>query len=119
MFMGVLSDGKTAAFLLAPGVQAAGQGWCRPSRANCQTLEMRAGDDEALEARSGTGGVVQYNLKVLRVERKVLKSAEKAEARHTRSSKAGRELLRAAIAKDVPGTGAYRFDADYGILRLR
>lgn len=119
MFMGVLSDGKTAAFLLAPGVQATGQGWCRPSRANCQTLEMRAGDDEALEARSGTGGVVQYNLKVLRVERKVFKSAAKAEAKHARYSKAGRELLRAAIAKDVPGAGAYKFDSDYGILRLR
>ena len=73
MFMGVLSDGKTAAFLLAPGVQATGAGLVpSDARRTASTLEMRAGDDEALEARSGTGGIVQYKLKVLRVERKVL-----------------------------------------------
>lgn len=119
LFMGVLSDGKTVAFLLAPGVQARGQGWCRPTPEKCSTLEMRPGDDQTIEASSGTGGVVQYQLKVVRVARKVIKSVDKAEASHARHSKSGRDLLHTAVAKDLPGTDAYSFDAGYGILRLR
>lgn len=119
MFMGVRSDGKTAVFLVAPGVHTRGDGWCRPRRGACQTLEMRAGDHEVLEMATGTAGIVQYHLVVARVVRRTLKSPKTAARKHARSSKSGRELLRTAIARDVPGASAFRYDRLYGVLRPR
>jgi hypothetical protein len=119
MFLGVRSDGKTAVFVVARGVQARGDGWCRPRPTNCQTLEMRAGDSEVLETASGTAGVVQYHLVVARVAKRTLKSHKTAARKHRRVSDAGRELFLAARAREVPGTGEYRYDRLYGVLRAR
>jgi hypothetical protein len=105
--------------VIAPGVQTRGDGWCRPRRSACHTLEMRAGDREVLEMASGTAGVVQYHLVVARVARRTLKSQEAAARKHARESKSGRELLREAIAREVPGTRSFRFDRLYGVLRAR
>ncbi len=119
LLLGVRSDRRTAVFMLAPGVQARGDGWCRPSAAKCHTLEMRAGDRQVLETASGTAGVVQYHLVVARVAKRTLKSRKAAARKHARVSEAGRDLLRWALSREIPGSRSYRYDARYGLLRAR
>jgi hypothetical protein len=110
LFLGVRQDGRTAVFVVAPNVQATGDGYCRPRKTNCRTLEMRAGDLEVLQA-----GTHQYALRLASVKRTTT-SAAAALRRHTRASKSGRKLFRKAAAKHVPGTHSFVFSRRLGVL---
>jgi hypothetical protein len=114
IYLGVLRDGKTAVFLLDHGVQAVGDGDCRPSPQECETLRMRAGDTEFIDVVDDTGAVTaQYQLDLLKIHKSTTASASRAKA----SSKAGQRLLKARVSSEGP-TG-YRWDASAGALERK
>jgi hypothetical protein len=114
IYLGVLKDGKTAVFLVDHGVQAVGDGVCRPGPGDCETIRLQAGDTEFLDVTDATGAVTaQYQLDLVKIH----KSSTASAARATASSKAGRRLLKARVASDGP-TG-YRWDTAAGALERR
>jgi hypothetical protein len=66
IYLGLLKDGKTAAFLVSSDGTPQGDGTCRPSATVCQTLLMKAGDTEFLDLNGDTGAA-QYELDVLSI----------------------------------------------------
>jgi hypothetical protein len=111
IYLGVLKDGKTAVFLLDHGVSAIGDGDCRPTPEECETVRLRAGDTEFFDVIDDTGHVTaQYQLDLIKIHRGTTASAARAKA----SSKAGRRVLQARVASAGP-TG-YRWDAAAGTL---
>jgi hypothetical protein len=114
IYLGVLKDGKTAVFLVDHGVSAVGDGDCRPSPEECETLRLRAGETEFLDVTDDAGAVTaQYQLDLVKIHKSTTASASRA----TASSKAGRRLLKARVSSDGP-TG-YRWDAAAGALERR
>jgi hypothetical protein len=111
IYLGVLKDGKTAVFLVDHGVNAVGDGECKPTPDECDTLRLREGETEFLDVTDETGAVgAQYQLDLVKIHKATTASASKAKA----SSRAGRRLLKARVAGDGP-TG-YRWDASAGAL---
>ena len=66
IYLGLLKDGKTAAFLVSSDGTPQGDGTCKPSASVCQTLLMKAGDTEFLDLNGDTGAA-QYQLDVLSI----------------------------------------------------
>jgi hypothetical protein len=114
IYLGVLKDGKTAVFLVDHGVNPVGDGQCKPSPDECETLRMKAGDTEFLDVTDETGAVTaQYQVDLIKIHKSTTASASRASA----SSKAGRRLVAARASSDGP-TG-YRWDAASGALERR
>lgn len=67
VYLGMLTDGKTAEFFVASHVKAQGDGSCRPSRRSCQIVRLRAGQVEFFDAPGPRGTTVQYELDLGRV----------------------------------------------------
>jgi hypothetical protein len=116
LFLGLLEDRRTAAFLVRPGATVTGEGWCRPAPTDCQTLEMRRGDVVGLAYTDAAGVLQRYRLGVSTVARRTV-SVAAARRSHRRVSKAGREVLIDAIRAKVPGTRELVFDAARGLLK--
>jgi hypothetical protein len=111
-YLGVLRDGKTAAFLVSSNASASGNGECKPSASDCKTIELRAGDAEYLRvAESESRPARWYYLKLLRIDRRKTGAAA-ARAAHVRRSAAGLEVVRAAAAS----VRAYRYVPALGVL---
>jgi len=68
VFNGISADGKSATFLVSSDATPSGEGICDPDPENCQTLSLRAGETTIFEVPSGTGGITQYELRVLVVK---------------------------------------------------
>jgi hypothetical protein len=118
VYTGVLKDGKTAVFLLSSDAEATGDGHCRPSANNCQTIEVKQGDTEFFDLKVD-GQDLQYQLDVLTVAKKGASSTTAAAASLGRHSKAGAALLRDAHVKSsasFSGLDGYRWLADQGVL---
>jgi hypothetical protein len=91
IYLGLLKDGKTAEFMVGDGVVPLGDGECRPSPEECETVRMRAGETEFFDIKDAIGNVVeQYQLDLLKVHRGGGASASKAKA----SVKAATRLVR-------------------------
>jgi hypothetical protein len=114
IYMGVLKDGKTAVFLVDHGVTPIGDGECKPSPEECETIRLKVGETEFLDVADDTGSVTQqYQLDLIKIHKSTTASASKANA----SSKAGTRLLKARVSADGP-TG-YRWNAATGNLEPR
>jgi hypothetical protein len=94
-FLGVLADRKTLVFVLSPGTTADGEGRCRPSFTDCETVEMRKGQTEIFEVAQADGTVKQYIVQVGDVRRVESKTAARAAIARARHSVAGQNWLRA------------------------
>jgi hypothetical protein len=117
VFLGVLEDRETLVFLLSSDVTATGDGTCRPSSKNCQTIELKTGDTEFFDFAQEDGTVVQYQMDVLKVDRRDATTAKAAAASYARKSQVGQELLRMAAAdENADAFDAYRFRPDRGVL---
>ena len=91
-----------------------GDGDCRPSPDECETLRLRAGDTEFFDVKDETGAVTaQYQLDLLKIHTSSTTSASKAKA----SSKNGRRLLKARVSEEGPMK--YRWNAATGTLDKR
>lgn len=69
VYLGVLSGGKTAVFMIAVDVTAVGDGTCRPSLTVCETLELKAGQTMFLDVPGEDGQPVQYQLDVTSIKK--------------------------------------------------
>ena len=70
IYMGVQKDGKTAVFLLGDGVEAVGDGECKPSPEQCEKIRLRAGETEFLDVKDESGVVTdQYQLDLIKIHR--------------------------------------------------
>ena len=101
VFLGVLEDRETLVFLLSSDVTATGDGKCRPSSKSCQTIELETGDTEFFDFAQQDGTVIQYQMDVLKVDRRDAATAKAAAASYARKSQVGQELLRMAAADDA------------------
>jgi hypothetical protein len=121
IYLGVLDDKKTAVFLLDSGVVAQGDGDCKPSRAQCETIQVREGDTEFFDVgatgddSTGAASGSQYELDVLKIHKSTTTDAKKAKKARTSVSPKGRMILRARVAGDGPLR--YRYDAKTGRLQ--
>jgi hypothetical protein len=114
IYLGALDDGKVAVFLLDKGLTAVGDGRCKPSPGQCETLRMRAGETEFFDVVDETGAVTaQYQLDLIKIHKRTTASVSRANV----SSKRGRRLLKARVAADGP-TG-YRWNAAAAALERR
>jgi hypothetical protein len=117
VFLGVMKDHETAVFLVSSDAVATGDGTCRPSRKNCATVEMKAGDIEFFDFTDASGNVTQFELDLKRVERTPLRTVAAVRAAYARHSVAGQELLREAHELGQAGAArAYRYLPDEGVL---
>jgi len=121
IYLGVLDDKKTAVFLLDSGVIAQGDGECKPSRAQCETIQVREGDTEFFDVPGGSGDSsgeatgAQYELDVVKIHKSTTTDAKKAQKARMSVSPKGRMILRARVAGDGPLR--YRYDAKTGRLQ--
>jgi hypothetical protein len=115
--LGVRSGGKVAVFLLSSATSAIGEGSCRPSRLDCQTIEMRVGQAEFLDVPGSPGQ--SYELKLTRLS--VKRTATKAQARafRRRRAKTGAAMLQQAVADGQTYATRYAYDSAHGVLTLR
>ncbi len=111
IYLGVLDDKKTAVFLLDSGVIAEGDGECKPSRAQCETIQIREGETEFFDVPGGA----QYELDVVKIHKSTTTDAKKAKQARMSVSPKGRMILRARVAGDGPLR--YRYDAKTGRLQ--
>jgi hypothetical protein len=82
IYLGLLKDGKTAEFMVGDGVTPVGDGECRPSAEECETVRLRAGETEFFDVADATGTVTeQFQLDLIKVHRGGSASASKAKAK--------------------------------------
>lgn len=118
VFLGVLSDGKTAVFLISSDATATGDGKCKPDPAQCDTIEMRVGDTEFFDVTQGNAGVTQYELDLLKVFKRSVKGSAAAKASSV--SKDGRNVVKELKAEGrQTGSWRYLWSAKRGVLVRR
>jgi len=119
VFLGVKEDGKTLVFLVSSDAKATGDGSCKPSKNNCETIELKVGDTEFFDLTTDAG-VQQYQMDIIKVSKLSTSSSAKG-ARAARAggkaSKADRRLLRKVLdGRSSHLMGAYRWLPERGIL---
>jgi hypothetical protein len=119
IFMGVLADHKTAVFLISSDATPTGDGTCKPTPTQCETVEMRAGDTEFFDVTDGNAGVTQYELDLTKVFKSTL-SGKAAAAKASCVSSDGQNVLDELKAEGQPiGSGRYLWSAKRGVLVRR
>jgi hypothetical protein len=119
IFLGVLSDHKTAVFLISSDATATGDGTCKPSPTQCDQIEMRAGDTEFFDVADGNAGVTQYELDLTKVFKSTVQG-KAAAAKASRVSSDGKNVLDELKADGQPiGYGRYIWSAKRGVLVRR
>lgn len=119
VFLGVMSDHKTAVFLVSSDATATGDGTCKPDPTQCDTIELKAGDTEFFDVAQGNAGVVQYELDLLKiVHDKVTGKAASAKAAK-RESKDGKNVITELKAEGDKSLGRYIYSYKRGILVRR
>jgi hypothetical protein len=118
VYTGVLADGKTAVFLLSSDAKATGDGHCKPSKDDCESVEVQKGDSEFFDL-TVDGQPVQYELDVIDVTRQSGSDSSASSgsgsgpagaASAQRHSNAGAKLLRKA---HVDGSHVYKNAESY------
>jgi hypothetical protein len=107
LYLGLLSDHKSAVFILDAGVEALGDGHCEPSPENCQTLTLRKGETEFL-----TRGEKQWELDLVDIHVKRTDDAKAARKVRSAEARNGRKVAR---RMGVRGVG-FRYDSTKGAL---
>jgi hypothetical protein len=116
VYLGPGKGAKTAIFMVDEGVVPQGDGVCRPSPSNCETIHMRPGDTEFFDVEDEEGNVsAQYQLDLLKIRKSTTGDASKAAATRAKESKSGRRVLRAR--QSALGPLRYRYDTKSGTVR--
>jgi hypothetical protein len=118
VFLGILADGKTAVFLVSSDATANGDGKCKPSAAQCDTIEMRAGDTEFFDVTQGNSAVIQYELDLLKVSRDKVTGTAAAHAAR-RMSRTGHTVVQELKAEGDASLGHYIYSYSRGVLIRR
>jgi hypothetical protein len=80
VFMGVKTDGKTAAFLMSSSTTTTGDGDCEPTDSECTFLYLKQGDSQLIETVTPEGEIVSYELELLDISVKETDGPKNAEA---------------------------------------
>ncbi len=112
VFLGLLTDGKTAEFLISSRARVQGDGRCVPSSRDCRTVLLKARDTQFFDVIADDGSDRRLQLDLLAVHRRVTTSAAAARS----ASVDGARILRART-KQEPALGALRNDARTGTLQ--
>lgn len=119
VFLGAKDDGKTLVFLVSSDAKATGDGKCKPSSGDCETIELRAGDTEFFDLTTDAG-VVQYQMDIVKITKSggaSSASGKAARAARAHASKADRRLLRKVVAgRSSHLMGTYRWSPRRGVL---
>ena len=116
VYLGPGKDAKTAVFLVDERVEAQGDGVCKPSPRDCETLHMRAGDTEFLDVKDETGNVTaQYQLDLLEHQDEPDQERREAARPAPRCPRPAGASLRARHG--AGGPLRYRYDAKSGTVR--
>ena len=102
IYMGVLKDGKTAVFLVDQGVTPVGDGECKPTPEDCETIRLRAGETEFLDVTDETGAVSeQYQLDLIKIHNSSSASASSAKSSRASSKPRARRSELRSVAGHV------------------
>ena len=116
VYLGLGEDAKTAVFMVDANVTPQGDGVCRPSPANCETLHMRVGETSFLDVAGENGEVAaQYQLDLVSIKARTVTDAAKAAKARAKHSKAGLSVVKAR--KAAAGPLRYRYDTKSGTVR--
>ncbi|HMS61024.1 MAG TPA: hypothetical protein PKD63_02010 [Solirubrobacteraceae bacterium] len=120
VYLGAKKDGKTLVFLVSSDAKATGDGTCRPSAKDCETIELQSGDTEFFDLTT-TDGVQQYQMDIVKITKSgstsSSSSGKAAKSARARASKSDRRLLRKVLAGRADHLmGAYRWDSRRGVL---
>jgi hypothetical protein len=119
VYLGLKDDQKTAIFLVDADSVPTGDGTCKPSKSDCAQIELKPGDMEYFDLQSGTAGVVQYQLELVKVSKGKAATTASAARAHARESRAGREYLRQVVADDPTAISAWDYSSELGLLQER
>jgi hypothetical protein len=119
IFLGVLSDHKTAVFLISSDATATGDGTCKPNPDQCDTIEMKAGDTEFFDVAQGNAGIVQYELDLLKVFKDKVSSSAAAARAARRVSKSGKNVVHELKAEGDDSMERYIYSYKRGVLVRR
>jgi hypothetical protein len=116
VYLGLKDDQKTAIFLVDADAVPSGDGTCQPSEAECEQVELKAGETEFFDLQSGTAGLIQYQLDMVSIEKAKAATTAKAAQAHARESRAGREYLRQVVADNPAALAAWDYSSKLGLL---
>jgi hypothetical protein len=119
IFLGVLSDHKTAVFLVSSDATANGDGTCKPNPTQCDTIEMKAGDTEFFDVAQGNAGIVQYELDLLKISHGTVKSKTATASAARKVSKGGKLVVHELKAEGDKSMTRYIYSYKRGILVRR
>jgi hypothetical protein len=119
VFLGILSDGKTAVFLISSDATATGDGKCKPNPTQCDTIEMRAGDIEFFDVAQGNAGVIQYELDLLKIIHDKVSGKAAAARAGNHVSRAGHNVVHELKAEGDKSLGRYIYSYKRGVLVRR
>jgi hypothetical protein len=97
VYLGVMKDGKRAAFLVPKTATATGDGTCQPNPTHCEVVALRPGGTEFLDILPPTG-LVQYELDLVTIGHHRSSTQAEAARLHRQESKDGRAILARADA---------------------
>lgn len=113
VYLGVSDDRKRAVFVVDEGVEIQGDGSCKPSPENCETLHLAEGETVFLDVVDESGATgAQYQLDLLDIRRRTTGSAAKARTARAAASRRGAKALKARVA--ASGPLRYRYDRRTG-----
>lgn len=123
VYLGVLSDKKTAVFMVAAAATGVGDGTCRPSADLCETLEIEAGETEFLDVTTGDSQTVQYQLDLISVTKigtggSTISKGSTDAGETASAAAAGKRAVRRAREDGAADTlDRYRFERSSGVIR--
>lgn len=116
IYLGVLSDKRTAVFMLSPDAKASGQGTCRPRKSKCQTVELRRGDVEYFAVTGADGKITWYQLDVGRITKKEVDASRAVAAQRVARTSSPKTVTKASKERAF-GSDRYAYDDATGLLR--
>ncbi|HWH11658.1 MAG TPA: hypothetical protein VG165_11070 [Solirubrobacteraceae bacterium] len=114
-YLGVAKSGRAADFVLNRGTVVTGPGTCLPSASNCQVVELKPGQIEALLASSAAGPIFQGVVSVTNWGVVSHSSAAAAATARRQESQTGRQLM---LATPQPALENLVYSVAKGVVSL-
>ncbi|HEY5195556.1 MAG TPA: hypothetical protein VIJ51_00855 [Solirubrobacteraceae bacterium] len=114
-YLGVAKSGRAADFVLNKGTVVTGPGACLPSASNCQVVELKPGQIEALLASSAAGPIFQGIVTVTNWGVVGHSTPAAAATARRQESKTGRQLM---LATPQPALDQLVYSVAQGVVSL-
>ena len=117
VYLGLKNDRQTAVFLVSSAVTPYGLGTCVPSPTNCDFLDLKVGQPEALLVVDTLNNVAQYQFEVSAIHLHQVTSVTQARRAYARVSNAGARLVNQA-RRQLRALDALSYSGDTGLLSV-